>query len=591
MKNFYFLIIALLSAPAFGQTLNFVKAGTYATGVFDDGGTEIASYDPTSQRLFSTNGSETKLDIIDISDIYNPTLITQVDLTTYMGGVNSVAVYNNMVAVVGEATTSAQNPGVLLLLDTAGAFVKQLTMGALPDMVTFTPNGSMLVVANEGEPSDDYTNDPEGSISIVDVSAGAANLSQSDVTHISFASLNGTNIDPLINIYGNNRQQTIAQDLEPEYIAVNSNSSKAYVSLQENNALMIIDLASKAIDTVLGLGYVDRSQVGLDASNTASGINITTYSNLFGMYQPDAIDAYETGGSTYIVSANEGDARDYSGYSEEDRVKDLNLDASNFPNAATLQTNDVLGRLNITTSLGDNDGDGNYDSLFHYGSRSFSIWDASGQLVWDSGDEFEQYLSSAYPNEFNSNNDDNSSFKSRSDDKGPEPEAIVVGDVAGNKLAFIGLERMGGIMVYDVTNPMSPSFVMYELNRDFTQAANTAAAGDLGPEGLVFVPGASSPSGKNLVVVSNEVSGTITIYEVYYSIGIEEKATTPLHAYPNPTTGLVNLPATGQYEVFNLEGQKVQSLENKNQADLTKLPEGVYLIRDQKGNLSRILKK
>ncbi|MGB0176896.1 MAG: choice-of-anchor I family protein, partial [Owenweeksia sp.] len=478
MKYFYFLIISILSIPSFAQTPNFIKAGTYTTGIFDDGGTEIAAFDPASKRLFSTNGSETKLDIINISDIYNPALITQVDLSTYMGGVNSVAVYNGVVAVVGEAITSNQDPGALVLFDTLGTFINQLTLGALPDMVTFTPDGSMILVANEGEPDDDYIVDPEGSVSVVDMTAGAANLSQTDVTNISFAGLNGTAIDPLINIYGNNGLQTIAQDLEPEYIAVNSSSTKAFVGLQENNAMMIIDLVTKSIDTVVGLGYVDRSTTGLDASNTAAGINITTYSNLFGMYQPDAIASFEVNGTTYIASANEGDARDYDGYAEEERIKDLNLDATNFPNAAALQGDDVLGRLNVTTSLGDNDGDGNYDSLFHFGSRSFSIWNDQGQLVWDSGDEFEQYLATAYPNEFNSNNDDNSSFKSRSDDKGPEPEAITVGNVDGVQLAFIGLERMGGIMVYDVTDPTAPSFVMYELNRDFTKNADAVDAGD-----------------------------------------------------------------------------------------------------------------
>ncbi|MEQ9262544.1 MAG: choice-of-anchor I family protein [Owenweeksia sp.] len=591
MKYFYFLIISVWSISASAQMVNFIKAGTYATGIFDDGGAEIASFDPASKRLFSTNGSETKLDIVDISDIYNPSLITQVDLSAYIGGVNSVAVYNGVVAVVGEAISSKQDDGSVVFFDTLGTYLNKLTLGALPDMVTFSPDGSMLLIANEGEPDDDYIIDPEGSVSIIDMSAGAMNLTQADVTQISFSSLNGTSIDPLINIYGNGGAQTIAQDLEPEYIAVNGSSTKAFVAIQENNAMMIIDLATKTIDTIVGLGYTDRSIIGLDASNTAANIDITTYSNLFGMYQPDAITAFEANGSTYIASANEGDARDYDGYSEEERVKDLTLDPTQFPNAAALQNNDALGRLNVTTSLGDNDGDGDYDSLFHYGSRSFSIWNDQGQLIWDSGDEFEQYLATAHPNQFNSNNDDNSSFKSRSDDKGPEPEAIVVGNVDGVNLAFIGLERMGGIMIYNVADPATPGFMMYELNRDFTKAATDPAAGDLGPEGLLFVPAASSPSGKNLLIVSNEVSGTVTIYEVYFSIGLEENGQTKMGLYPNPTAGKVHFDQTGTYDVFHSDGRKIQTIDHKNEADLSDQPAGLYIIKDAQGHVARIIKK
>ncbi|HCQ14815.1 MAG TPA: alkaline phosphatase [Cryomorphaceae bacterium] len=591
MKYFYLPILSLLSLSVSAQTLNFVKAGTYATGIFDDSGTEITAFDPASKLLFSTNGSETKLDVVDLSDIQNPTLQFQINLSTYMSGVNSVAVYNGTVAAVGEPTSGDQDPGVVAFFDIQGNFLKQLTGGAMPDMVTFTPDGSLLLIANEGEPNGDYTIDPEGSISIIDMSAGVANLTQTDVTQITFSALNGTNIDPLINIYGNDGLQTIAQDLEPEYITVNSSSTKAFVSVQENNAMAIIDLTTKTLDTIVGLGYVNRSVIGLDASNTASTINIATYNNLFGMYQPDAITAFEANGNTYIASANEGDARDYDTYSEEERIKDLTLDPTNFPNAATLQNKDVLGRLNITTSLGDNDGDGDYDSLFHFGARSFSIWNDQGQLVWDSGDEFEQYLAVAYPNEFNSNNDDNASFKSRSDDKGCEPEAITTGDVDGVKLAFIGLERMGGIMIYDVTNPSAPNFIMYELNRDFNVAADSPGAGDLGPEGMLFVPSSASPSGKNLVIVSNEVSGTITIYEVFYSIGLTENETVETLVYPNPTEGKIYFGQSGSYQVFNLDGKKVQSVDHKNEADLSTQPAGIYIIRDRDGNVARIIKK
>ncbi len=598
-KNLLSLIIILtfsiLSSVA--QTLPFSKASTYYTGIYDDGGTEITSYDSFSSRLFSTNGSLNQIDIIDISDLNNPTLITSVDLSLYVSGVNSVATYSgkNVVAIAGEANLP-QLPGKVLFIDTNGTYISQLQVGALPDMVTFTPDGLKILVANEGEPTSDYTTDPIGSVSIINIGTNdPANLTQNDITDIDFTSLDNGNYDPLINIYGNDGLQMPSQDLEPEYITVDGSSTKAYVVCQENNALAIIDLTSSSLDTVVGLGYKDHSVMGngLDASNTRGTINIDTYDYLFGMYQPDAITAFEVSGQTYIATANEGDARDYNAYSEEERVKDVTLNLTNFPAAAVLQNDNVLGRLKITSSLGDNDNNGTYDSLFCFGARSFSIWDENGQLVWDSGDEFENIIAQAYPNEFNSTNDDNSSFQNRSDDKGPEPEAVAVGEVDGTLYAFIGLERMGGIMIYDLTNPASPSFVQYELNRDFSVSASDSAAGDLGPEGIVFVPATESPSGRALIIVSSEVSGTISFYELGASIvGIEENAVNMLNSfYPNPSTGIFNTDNTGIYKVYDMNGRFIMETDVTRSIDLSQQAKGFYMVKDEEGNAIRLIKK
>jgi hypothetical protein len=267
------------------------------------------------------------------------------------------------------------------------------------------------------------------------------------------------------------------------------------------------------ITSIVPLGFKDHSEAGngFDASNRDDAINIQTHP-VFGMYQPDAIATYEVQGETYVVTANEGDARDYDGFSEEDRVKDLDLDPTAFPDADTLQADENLGRLNITTTLGDTDGDGDYDQLFAYGARSFSIWDAEGNLVWDSGDQFEQKLAALLPDDFNATNDENDSFDNRSDDKGPEPEGVTIGRVGSRIYAFIGLERVGGIMMYDITDPDNPQFVNYVNNRDFSGDAEAGTAGDLGPEGVLFIDQDQSPTGQNLLVVTNEISGTTTVY-------------------------------------------------------------------------------
>ena len=309
------------------------------------------------------------------------------------------------------------------------------------------------------------------------------------------------------------KHSSVAEDLEPEYVTTDENSATAYVVCQENNAIAIIDLTTLTLDTIVGLGFKDFNLPGngFDASNQDNGINIQNWP-VKGAYQPDAIDYYSVNNTSYLVTANEGDARDYDGYSAEVRMDDLTFDPTAFPNAATLQTNDNLGRLKTFTEdvIGDTDGDGDVDELYAYGARSFSIWDQDGNLVWDSGDDFEQYIAANHPTFFNCNDGLASEMDDRSDDKGPEPEAVTVGQIGNSYYAFIGLERQGGVMVYDVTDPTTPSFVNFIQTYDTTSGTMT----DIAPEGLVFVPADESHNGENLLIVSSEVSGTVAIYEI-----------------------------------------------------------------------------
>ncbi len=494
------------------STIELEVLGTYESGVFDEGAAEIGAYDKKSKRYFVTNADENTVDVLDVSDPENPTLDFTIELDAYGAGVNSVAVDKGVVAVAVEAATATDN-GRVVFFDTDGDYLNDLEVGALPDMLIFTPNGKYLLVANEGEPNDAYDVDPEGTISIIDMKGKVSKLDADDVTTADFTAFNNATLDVSIRIFGPNA--TVAQDLEPEYITVSSDSKTAYVTLQENNAIAVVDIKKGEVTALHGLGFKDHSVAGqgIDASDKDNGINIATWP-VYGIFMPDAIASYSYKGETYLVTANEGDARDYDGFSEEERVKDLTLDPTIFPNAATLQQDAKLGRLTVTTVNGDTDNDGDYDELYAFGTRSFSIFSSDGTLVYDSKDDFEQTTATELPDDFNSGNDENDSFESRSDNKGPEPEGVTLGEVNGRTYAFIGLERVGGIMVYDITNPESPSFVHYINNRDFSGDAEAGSAKDLGPEGITFIPKSSSPTKTPLLVVTNEVSGTTTFYEV-----------------------------------------------------------------------------
>ncbi|MEZ4868570.1 MAG: choice-of-anchor I family protein [Caldilineaceae bacterium] len=890
--------------------------GSYTTGVFDGGASEIVTYDPATQRAFTINATDATIDVLDISDPTTPTLINQIDVTPYGAQANSVDVYDGVLAAAVQNNDKQAN-GAIVFFTTDGDFIASVEAGPLPDMITFTPDGAKVLTANEGEPNADYTVDPEGSVTIVDLSGGVENVTQENVTIAGFTAYNDAELDSSVRIFG--PDATVAQDLEPEYIAVSPDSTTAWVTLQENNAVAVVDLTTGAATKIVGLGfkdwnrptaslnaieftdlpvlgtteagqdiymggfsglyfegvneetgnlmfithpdrgpnpdpvdvdgdgiderpfalpdyqaqwvrfevnpatkeiiwgegtlltradgtpisglpnlageegmayadeepidlfgnaleldpygadmegivkadddtywmvdeyrpaiyhfgadgvlidrfvpegsndneagvevgtealpaiyaqrranrgfeavayadgivyafiqspiddpdtardtnsrngksirilafdtatsetvgeylymieggavdkigdavalsgsellvmerdsalgpaaqkyifkvnlanatnihgmalpqglerqsktslalagiypvaktlYVDLAAIGyhmadkteglafvdentlallndndfgtgttfstttglldanpnpipvvlglitltpsgLDVSDKDDAINIQQWPVL-GMYQPDAIAAYAVDGETYLVTANEGDARDYDGYSEETRLGDLILDLGVFPNAAELQKPENLGRLRTTTAGTDTNGDGLVDRILTYGARSFSIWTADGRLVWDSGNEIERIVAETFPDDFNADGE-NGTFDNRSDDKGPEPEGVDIGVVNGKSYAFIGLERIGGVMVYDISDPHAPVFVDYVNNRDFSGDAEAGTAGDLGPEGVKFVAADKSPTGQPMLLVANEVSGSTTFYAI-----------------------------------------------------------------------------
>lgn len=552
------------------ENIKLSLLGRYETNIFAQSAAEIPAYDAASKRLFVVNAQKGLVDVLDASKPEKPVHIAELSARTYLANseVNSVAVKNGIVALAVQAQNKTDTGIVVLFNAKDLSFISQVNVGALPDMLSFSPDGKTILVANEAEPNDDYSIDPEGSISIIDIS----NIKQLKVRTADFKAWNTQKADLIakgVRIFGPNA--TVAQDLEPEYITISHDSKTAWVTLQENNAIARIDIAQQKVTDIYPLGYKDHGVIGneLDVSDRDSKIDIKNWAGLVGMYQPDSIANYQSNGQTYLVTANEGDSREWlkdgdayfagdisKGYVENIRMKHLfnnkgfNTDGD-YPahlqkiangvkgaklnpvtfaycGATTTEAGDCrkdanLGRLNIAWNMGyqtnadgsaklDANGRLTYDKLYAYGARSFSIWNTQGQLVWDSGSEFEKKIAELFPNYFNSDHEA-IALDDRSDNKGPEPEGITVGTIGKKTFAFIGLERMSGIMVYDITTANKPKFIEYFTTRNFVET-DPKKQGDLGPEGLIFISAKDSPNAKSLLVVGNEVSGSTAVYQI-----------------------------------------------------------------------------
>ncbi|MCB2077841.1 MAG: choice-of-anchor I family protein [Novosphingobium sp.] len=482
-------------------------------------GAEISTFDPETDRLFVTGLDGVQ--VVQMGEDLSMTLLGTIAVGT--NKVTSVAVADGIVAVAVVAEDKVQ-PGKVYFIDASadvgpGAILGSVDVGSNPDMVTFTPDGKTILVANEAE-LDEAGNDPEGSVSVIDISGGVASAT---VQTAGFTAFN-SQIDELkaqgVRLFAGEDgfvTTTVAQDLEPEYIAVSKDGTTAFITLQENNAIAILDIATATITAIkpLGLKNFDGLLADFSDRDGADGGNaivLTTDHAVFGQFMPDSIASFVGGdGQTYYVIANEGDDRDdflpgfLDGFEEAVRVKDLTLDPTAFPNADAIQEDSALGRLGVSQAPGndgDTDGDGDIDQLLTYGGRSFSILDAEGNIVFDSGSHIEQFVATG--GLYDSGTNTGLLDDGRSDNKGPEPEGITTGVFGDSVLAFVALERGGGgVMVYDVTDPANVEFVQYFRN-----------ANDISPEGLVYVSAADSPSGEALLIVTNEVSETVTAYQI-----------------------------------------------------------------------------
>jgi 2',3'-cyclic-nucleotide 2'-phosphodiesterase (5'-nucleotidase family) len=533
------IVAAPVSASATDPYFNLAPLGSYETGIFDASAAEIVTYHAASQRLFVVNAAQGKVDVLDIARPTDPAM--EFSLTAEGAAIdggsslipagataNSVAVRADGLGAMAIESPTKTDAGWLVFFNANAAepaVLGAVTVGALPDMVSISADG-------------DFTIDPEGSVSVVTLPDTLDAPDQSAVATADFHAYEagGTKTLPAdVRVFGPemNLDYPISANLEPEYVAIDGLT--AYVALQEANAVAVVDLVTAEVTDVWPLGFKNHGLVdnGIDASDRdpedASTVNIQTYPGLKGMYMPDGMNAYTAGsGETYLVTANEGDAREWGDYVEGVRAKDLGEDGllpvcTASPLVDQLDDAD-LGRLNVTTANGLNDAGTCYDELYAFGSRSFSIWNTDGTQTFDSGDDFERITAAANPDFFNSSHSE-SNLEGRSDNKGPEPENLAIGQIDGRTYAFIGLERVGGIMAYDITDPTNAQFVTYLNNRNFavsmedsvkagTGAADLPQAGDLGPEGITFISAEDSPTGEPMLAVGNEVSGTTTIFAI-----------------------------------------------------------------------------
>lgn len=515
-------------------TLRLQRIGGYQSGG-GVGASEIPAYDPLTKRAFVVNGALGTVEVLDLADPTAPVLVSSLSTSTYgsgLGGANSVAVSRGLVALAVEAVPKTR-PGLVVLLDSRTlSLVSTVEVGALPDMLVFTPDGQTLLVANEGEPAaygtGNVADDPEGSISIVDVRQPHAPR----VRTADFRGWDGRKAELQaagVRIFGPGA--SVSHDLEPEYIAVSDDGATAWVTLQENNAIAQVDVKLGKVVAIRPLGTKDFNLAGygLDASDEDGGTDTNSGTPLAriapqpvrGLYLPDAIASYRAWGNTFLITANEGDARaDWPGFNEETRVREHcsagGLDPAVFgPNAARLLFDSNLGRLRITNSpnggYAGRNAQGQCEALYAFGARSITVWTDDGQRIWDSGDTLERVTLAASQASggafaFNASHDNNT-LDSRSPTKGPEPEGVALGTIGASTYAFVGLERVGGIAVFDVTNPFAVRFVSYLNTRN-------GVTGDRGPEGLAFVGASQSPNGKPLLIVGHEVSGSTAIFQV-----------------------------------------------------------------------------
>lgn len=498
------------------EELTLKHLSSYSTGTTNpEGGiAEIVKFNSENSKMYVVNGFTKTIDIVKINPDGTTTFNAATDRIDasrmidgfVFGDITSVDVSTSqkVIAIAVQEEDYSKN-GAVVLLDYDGKKIAHYETGVQPDMVTFTPDSKYVLTANEGEPRSGYADgavDPKGSVTVVDLSNGVAGASAETIT---FDSFDAKRDELVVSNVIVKKATNPSVDFEPEYIAVAADSKTAYVSLQEANAIAEFDITAKTFKSIKALGLKDHSleKNVLDVLNDGK-IELKTQ-DLYGLYMPDGLAVYEANGKTYVVTPNEGDSREWGDYENAGSVKIDDM-------KVTVLTNDEHDGLDATKT-------------YLLGGRSFSIWDADTmKLVFDSGSDFEKITAEKLPQYFNASNDD-VELDSRSGKKGPEPEDVKVSVINGQAYAFIGLERVSGIMVYNVTDPANAYFTDFISTRDFSGDIK----GDVAPEGLCVVPAEKSPTGKPILLAAHEVSGTVAIYQI--------EASAPAEATANPKTG------------------------------------------------------
>ena len=495
-------------SPLLGS-INLTPAGA---GPGEQLQTEITAAVTLGGRVFLlSSGGGSTLQVTDASQPGSPNLVGREPLGNYT--VQSVAAYGNLVAAAlspagyNESTSLAAMRGLVRFfrLDAEGGLSQlvDVPVGYLPDSLAFTADGKQLVVANEGQPNwgpagplatnnqptypKAYTVDPVGSIGIIDIK-GSVNL-RFTYTDLGLGSLQ---LPPGIRIAGP-RGTTQAQFLEPEYVTIEGDT--AYVTLQESNGVAKVDLRSKQITDVFALGSVDFSTQAVDLNDRDGGFKPLLGQPFEGLRMADGIDAFRTGGKEYFFTANEGDAQVYADNDNAvylDEIRNTTTSPSTTTRLKTIANPPVI-KAGADPSLGGPSTGTATNQAF--GGRSVSVFDAgTGALVWDSSNSLQTIAVAARTYD-----------DGRSDDKGVEPETVVVAEVNGRQLAVVGLERglKTTLVLFDVTDPAAATY-----------RSHIVIDGSVSPEGLTVIPADKSSTGRTVLVVSNEISNTLNLLDL-----------------------------------------------------------------------------
>lgn len=525
-----------LPALANGATVKITEISAIASGD-GEGSAEIGTFHAASKRIFATNGVKNSIDIFDISDVANPKKVGSVSLSPYGNDVTSVAAGRDVVVAVVNVSDKFSATGVptttngkIVVFDTNGKVLSSPdVLGVLPDSVSFAPDGTTALVAIEGQPvcakddpataakeDTDYSkaSDPVGGVTVVDLTNPAApvlRFAGFDKFTVKAMKAKGIAVSSVVN--------DVSKDFEPEFVSAVDNNY-AFVTIQEANAIGKLNIRTATFENVTRAFESKLESVARDTSDRDAGAGPRNYKRVVGASQPDAIAAFTAGAGQYYVTANEGDAREYTCLNDDLRASGLKVDPRRFPDWKAWSANAALGRAKVNPTIGDLDGDGDIDNIHLRGTNSMTIY-RNGSVIWDSGELLDQIQTQAFGvaniNGSHSLSSDKSTMnyvgQDRSDDKGAEPEGVAVGMVGDRRIAILGLERMTALAIFDITVPKKPVF------QEWIQMlpAKATPAKDVkhwSPEGIVFVPADKSPSGKALIITSYELSGSLSIHQI-----------------------------------------------------------------------------
>lgn len=523
MKLLISIAAFLITATSYSMQITMEKIGHFQGASIESGG-PIDIVDYYDNTMFIANGTNTdfqkpSLDIVSIKNLKNNDnfeLTKRIDIQKFFKN-NEVVKDLTCVKVSPDgkflALSVALDPttekGYIVITNLSGEYISHYQVSSLPDNLSITPDSKKIIIANEGEPGKGLKVDPEGSVSIIDLSKGLTNGKVTEVK-IDETLIKGELKNRLDEyILAAPHKPSYSQALEPEYVSIDKDGKFAYITFQEDSAIGKLDIETKKFIWIEYMGVKDHSK---DENSFVIGKNSSKFetANVFGLYQPDGIKIVNQNGNTYLITANEGDARDYGKeFFQEDNYSIGKLLESG--KKINVPVTESMKNLKVSNFRGIND-KGEYDSLYSFGGRSFSIFKAEKDglnLVFDSGNQLEKITQKYLPEYFNSSNTNTKPY-SRNNSKGPEPEDVEVGVINDRTYAFVGLERIGGVVTFDITDITKPEFTGYYSSRDYSEDVK----GDVGIEGLKFVSAEKSPIGEPLLITSNEISNSIAIYKI-----------------------------------------------------------------------------